>query len=116
MSPQRCCLNFEALPARAMGSALNLVELSAQSRLLKFLYDAWPDTATMQPIRIGLSDEDGDIAFLRAVQDLCDHGLIGYEALVRDAQGPRVIDASITTRGRAILNRSDLDLRREQPA
>jgi hypothetical protein len=99
-----------------MRSTLNVNEHSATGRLLKLLNDAWPKTVTVQPVKIGLIGDDGALAFLKAVQDLGDDGLIGYEALLRDARGPRILDASITTRGRTLFSQRDFGLKREQTA
>ena len=86
-----------------MGSALNIDERSVEARLLRLLADAWPNTANVAPAHLGLSGRNGGLAFLDAIEELSDGGLLGYEALMIDIYGPRIHEASITPRGRALM-------------
>jgi hypothetical protein len=86
-----------------MGSAININEPSVEARLLNLLADVWPNTANVGPAHLGLSGRGGGLTFLDAIEELSDGGLLGYEALMIDIYGPRIHQASITPRGRALL-------------
>jgi hypothetical protein len=73
----------------------------ATKQLLHVLNACWPATLTVDPDTLGMGGELGARDFLRAVQELCDDGLLSYEALVTDSQGPRALGAYLTRRGRA---------------
>ncbi|HVJ02715.1 MAG TPA: hypothetical protein VM662_11075 [Sphingomonas sp.] len=79
---------------------------SADARAaLQSLRSSWPATLTLRPASIGLRTPfEHGLDFVRAVQRLSDAGLIAYEALVVGPDGPRVIDAVLTARGRALVS------------
>jgi len=52
------------------------------------------------PAQVGINRGD---EFLEVVRELTDSGLLSYEALISDIQGPRIMGAAITTRGRALF-------------
>ena len=65
----------------------------------------WPILVTLTPENVGLAgSEDATIDFLRIVQVLSDTGLLSYEALLIGSDGPVLIDASLTARGRAAFS------------
>jgi len=78
---------------------------SADARAaLQSLWSSWPAVTTLRPACTGLQGpSENALDFVRAVQRLSDAGLIGYEALVIGSEGPRVIDAALTARGRALM-------------
>lgn len=87
--------------------------MSSQDRLLfedglhvapfaDVLVASWPILVTLTPKNVGLAgDEESTIDFLRIVQALSDTGLLSYEALLIGSDGPVLVDASLTARGRA---------------
>ena len=56
---------------------------------------------TVDPLALEILAELGARNFAQAVQELCDDGLLSYEALVTDSDGPRALGAYLTRRGRA---------------
>lgn len=76
---------------------------AARASLLRLLWKKWPETATILPSHVDLHGAEGVIAFLGAIQELCDEGLLSYEALICDPHGPRALQASVTSRGRACM-------------
>jgi len=87
----RDCLNTEDAP-----------HLEALGRLLNA---SWPTLITFTPEAIGLAAlPNTKFDFLQSIQSLTDAGLMSYEALVVGSeQGPRVVDAALTARGRLIF-------------
>jgi hypothetical protein len=73
----------------------------ASDRLLHVLNSCCPATLTVDPDTLGIPGELDARDFVRAVQELCDEGLLSYEALVTDSEGPRALGAYLTRRGRA---------------
>ena len=66
---------------------------------------SWPILVTLTPESIGLTpNEEATIEFLRIVQVLSDTGLLSYEALLIGSDGPTLVDASLTARGRAAFS------------
>ena len=74
------------------------------SNIMKVLEAGWPNLMTIKPCDVGMAEKSQAVIFVRVVQRLCDEGLLTYEALVADRFGPRVIDATLTARGRSILS------------
>jgi hypothetical protein len=71
--------------------------------LTSVLAASWPILVTLTPESVGL-DGDATLEFLRIVQALSDTGLLSYEALLIGSDGPTLIDASLTARGRAAFS------------
>ncbi|KTF67718.1 hypothetical protein ACNFJ7_06500 [Sphingomonas sp. HT-1] len=70
----------------------------------RLLQDKWPALVVLTPESIGLpGDQGATLEFLAIVQSLSDAGFLSYEALVINADGPVVVDAALTARGRAAL-------------
>ena len=66
---------------------------------------SWPILVTLTPESVGLArDEEATIEFLRIVQALSDTGLLAYEALLIGEDGPILVDATLTARGRAAFS------------
>ncbi|WP_262408471.1 hypothetical protein [Sphingomonas sp. JC676] len=66
---------------------------------------SWPILVTLTPESVGLgSNEEATLEFLRIVQALSDTGLLSYEALLIGSDGPILIDATLTARGRAAFS------------
>lgn len=64
----------------------------------------WPRATILTPADIGLGqDEASTASFLSIVETLSDSGYLSYEALIFNAEGPMLIDAALTARGRAML-------------
>ena len=68
--------------------------------VLRHLLRRWPETVNVIPVQFGIN-RGGD--FLEVVHALTDSGLLSYEALISDGQGPRIVGAAITPRGRALV-------------
>lgn len=85
------------------------VEAAAQ-----LLQRSWPALTALTPASIGLgTDQQSTIRFLEIVQMLSDSGLLTYEALLVNPDGPMLIDAALTARGRTELSsRQERKLRR----
>lgn len=76
------------------------VPVACAARLLQ----QWPRSALLTPADIGLGkDKDSASSFLSIVEALSDAGYLSYEALIFNAEGPMLIDAALTARGRAML-------------
>lgn len=73
------------------------------SRILSIVGRNWPTFLTLKPSDVGVSGDADVILFLQAVQNLCDEGLLSYEALVVDELGVRILEAGLTTRGRRLV-------------
>lgn len=72
----------------------------------RLLQEHWPQSTVLTPADIGLGDrETGTADFLGLVERLSDAGFLSYEALVFNSDGPMLIDATLTARGRAMLMR-----------
>ncbi|WP_010543269.1 hypothetical protein [Sphingomonas elodea] len=70
----------------------------------RLLQQRWPGSTLLTPADVGLGrDKDSIATFLAMVESLSDSGFLSYEALVFNAEGPMVIDAALTARGRAML-------------
>jgi hypothetical protein len=90
--------------------------MSSQDRLLfedglhvtpfaSVLVASWPILVTLTPENVGLADhDDATVDFLRIVQTLSDTGLLSYEALLIGSEGPVLVDATLTARGRAAFS------------
>jgi len=73
--------------------------------LTSVLAASWPILVTLTPENVGLGrDEEATLEFLRIVQALSDTGLLSYEALLIGSDGPMLIDATLTARGRAAFS------------
>lgn len=70
----------------------------------RLLSERWPALTVLTPSVIGLAADARAIdQFLAIVESLSDSGYLSYEALVLQADGPILIDAALTARGRAAL-------------
>lgn len=70
------------------------------------LLQQWPRSTVLTPADIGLGGDQAAAAdFLAVVETLSDSGYLSYEALIFNADGPMLIDAALTARGRAMLGR-----------
>ncbi|OAN67133.1 hypothetical protein [Sphingomonas sp. TDK1] len=70
----------------------------------RLLQQNWPGFIQLTPADIGLSNgEQGAADFLAVVASLSDAGYLSYEALLLNAEGPILVDATLTARGRAVL-------------
>jgi hypothetical protein len=76
------------------------------SRIMNVVGERWPNMLTIEPSDVGMTRTSEAARFLRVIHELCDEGLLSYEALVSDHLGPRVIDASLTARGMRVLAES----------
>jgi hypothetical protein len=73
--------------------------------LTSVLAASWPILVTLTPESVGLDgNKEATLDFLRIVQALSDTGLLSYEALLIGSDGPILIDASLTARGRAAFS------------
>ncbi len=78
---------------------------SADARtVVDALWTRWPIVVTLRPADVGM-DETADrlIDFIKTIQQLCDAGLVTFEAFTVGPGGPQAIDAALTARGRALL-------------
>jgi len=82
--------------------------------LLQHLSRRWPEVVTLEPRQIGLTGVEDARAFLKAIRELSEEGLLSYELLLADAQRPRAQGASITPRGRATISSGPAFLLGEQ--
>jgi hypothetical protein len=70
----------------------------------RLLQQNWPRSTLLTPADIGLGHDGKAIAdFIGLVEALSDAGFLSYEALVFNNEGPMLIDAALTARGRAML-------------
>jgi hypothetical protein len=70
----------------------------------RLLHRNWPRSTMLTPADIGLGDDAQAVAdFLGLVEALSDAGYLSYEALVFNKEGPMLVDAALTARGRAVL-------------
>lgn len=84
--------------------ALSTLDTRCVAAITSALQQSWPGSSTLSPIGLGLgSTLDRHHAFIATVQELCDRGLLAYEALLIGISGPEVRDAALTARGRAML-------------
>jgi len=68
------------------------------------LWSSWPVVSTLRPADVGMADTpERAIGFIKTVQQLSDAGFVSYEAFVVGMAGPRVVEATLTARGRALL-------------
>lgn len=89
--------------------ALSTLDRHCVAAIASALQPCWPGTATLSPIGLGLGATlDRHHAFIATVQELCDRGLLAYEALLIGISGPEVRDAALTARGRAMLQDTSL--------
>jgi hypothetical protein len=74
-------------------------------RLLGYLNQKWPASATVTPHTVALAGrENARAEFVDMMQTLSDNGLISYEAfLMQSSLGLRFIGTMITARGKAAL-------------
>lgn len=73
--------------------------------LVQLLRESWPVPCSVTPATLGIGTGPGARrAFLDAVLYMSDHGLLSYEALVVCNGDPRIIEATLTARGRIMLN------------
>lgn len=76
--------------------------LDAAALVIRALGQSWPILETLTPASLGLDESEADlVAFVTAVQQLSDEGLISYEALIVNRDTARLVDAGLTARGRA---------------
>ena len=74
-------------------------------RATRLLQRSWPGATILTPADIGLDGEQSAAAdFIAIIESLSDAGFLAYEALIVAADGPMVIDAALTARGRAALD------------
>lgn len=74
-------------------------------RATRLLQRSWPGATVLTPADIGLGSEQSASAdFIAIIESLSDAGFLAYEALIVAAEGPMVIDAALTARGRAALD------------
>ncbi|MGN7999830.1 hypothetical protein [Sphingomonas sp. 22176] len=79
------------------------VPVESATRLLE---QNWPRSTLLTPADIGLGGRETAVAeFLGMVESLSDAGFLAYEALVFNSEGPMLVDATLTARGRAMLAR-----------
>jgi len=72
----------------------------------RLLQEHWPRSTLLTPADVGLGSEETATAdFLGLVEWLSDAGFLSYEALVFNSDGPMLVDATLTARGRAMLAR-----------
>ncbi len=78
---------------------------TAELRLLGYLYQKWPLSASVTPRTASLvGNDNGNAAFVDMMQTLNDNGLISYEAfLIEASSGLRFIETMITPRGKEAL-------------
>lgn len=70
----------------------------------RLLHQNWPRSTALTPADIGLGGDPQAVAdFLGLVEALSDAGFLSYEALVFNSDGPMLVDAALTARGRAVL-------------
>ncbi len=70
----------------------------------RLLQQNWPRSTLLTPSDVGLDDGESGVAdFLGLVEWLSDAGFLSYEALVFNSDGPMLVDAALTARGRAML-------------
>lgn len=70
----------------------------------RLLQQHWPRSTLLTPADVGLDGEEtGAADFLGLVESLSDAGFLSYEALVFNSDGPMLVDATLTARGRAML-------------
>lgn len=73
-------------------------------RVLGFLNQRWPSTATISPHIVPAIESADRTAFVHSIQSLNDNGLISYEAfLMGTGSSLRFVESMITARGRAVL-------------
>jgi len=74
-------------------------------RATTLLQRSWPGATVLRPADIGLgSGQSAAADFVAIIEALSDAGFLAYEALVLNADGPMVVDAALTARGRAALD------------
>lgn len=74
---------------------------AAANDLMRVLFAAWPAVATVTLDDLQAIGSTHDMReFLGAIEALNDDGMLCFEALVVGTAGPRLIDASLTARGR----------------
>lgn len=84
--------------------ALSTLDPRCVAAIASTLQHCWPGSATLNPMGLGLGTTlDRHHAFIATIQELCDRGLLAYEALLIGVSGPEVRDAALTARGRALL-------------
>jgi hypothetical protein len=70
--------------------------------IVDILWASWPGLVTLRPFDIGMDGSAEDCgSFLKAIQDLGDAGFVSYEALIVGPLGPRIMDMTLTAKGRA---------------
>lgn len=70
----------------------------------RLLQQNWPRSTLLTPSDVGLGGSEAEVAeFLGLVEWLSDAGFLSYEALVFNSDGPMLVDAALTARGRAML-------------
>ena len=81
------------------------------SRLLAVLQQVWPSAANVSLRVLDIEDvEPNRSALLRVVELLSDEGIASHEALInRHSQGPEVVGAYLTARGRAALRSAEAE-------
>jgi hypothetical protein len=75
-----------------------------QDSMVGELGRSWPALVTLTPAVLGLEyPGESTLPFLEAIRALTDSGFATCEAIVIGSDGPRVIDAALTARGRAVF-------------
>ena len=70
--------------------------------VVRVLQASWPVMIRLTPVMTGIgANADSVRDFLNTMQMLIDSGLVTYEAVVVGTDGPEIVDAALTARGRA---------------
>jgi hypothetical protein len=69
------------------------------------LQRSWPVLVTLTSSTLGLEyPGESTLMFLEAIRDLTDSGMVTCEAIIiSSVDGPRIVDAALTARGRAMF-------------
>jgi len=78
-------------------------------KLLEFLKQKWPAAVNISLRSLDIEDvEPNRAALLKVIELLGDEGIASHEALVvRNSQGPEIIGAFLTARGRAAVRSAE---------
>ncbi|WP_262408472.1 hypothetical protein [Sphingomonas sp. JC676] len=76
-----------------------------QNSIVSELQRNWPALVTLTPDLLGLEyPGETTLDFLEAIRDLTDSGMVTCEAIIISSNdGPRMVDAALTARGRAMF-------------
>lgn len=79
-------------------------EAPSLDAIVRILQSSWPVMIRMTPAMTGVGDNADSVrGFLNTMQMLIDSGLVTYEAVLIGTQGPEIVDAALTARGRALF-------------